>query len=67
MLAVAFLLGEFGGLMQLPQWLIDISPYVHLSQLPGGTFAATAAVVLTGLAAVAVAAGGVLFRERDIG
>ncbi len=66
-LAATFLLAEFGGLMRLPQWLIDLSPYVHLSQLPGGRFAATGAVVMTALGALTVLAGGALFRRRDIG
>jgi ABC-2 type transport system permease protein len=66
-LAVTFLLGEFGPLMNLPQWMIDLSPYVHLSQLPGGSFATTPSVVMTALAVLAVIAGGALFRHRDIG
>ena len=64
---MTFLLGEFGGLMNLPQWMIDLSPYVHLSQLPGGSFAMTPSVVMTALAVLAVIAGGALFRRRDIG
>jgi len=67
LLAVAFLLGEFGALMNLPQWLIDVSPYVHVSQLPGGSFAATPSLVMTFLALLAALAGALAFRRRDVG
>ncbi len=66
-LAVTFLLGEFGPIMRLPQWLIDLSPYTHLSQLPGGSFATGSAVVMTLLALAAVVVGGLAFSRRDIG
>jgi ABC-2 type transport system permease protein len=66
-LAVAVLLAEFGPMMRLPQWLIDVSPYAHLSQLPGGTFATGSAVIMTGLALLAIAAGTTSFRLRDLG
>lgn len=67
LLAVAFLLAEFGPLMKLPQWLTDASPYTHLSQLPGGTFAVGSASVMTGLAVLAAFGGAIAFRRRDIG
>ena len=54
-------------MMTLPQWAIDISPYTHLSQLPGGTFATGAAAVMTLLALGGIAAGAVAFRRRDVG
>lgn len=66
-LAVALVLGEFGPILDLPGWLVGISPLDHLSQLPGGTFAATPALVMTAIA-VALAIGGlVAFRRRDVG
>ena len=65
LLLVGFLLGELGPTMQLPQWLIDLSPYAHLSQLPGGDFAALAAAVMTTLAAALVAAGAMAYQQRD--
>ena len=64
-LLVGFLLGELGPTMQLPQWLVDLSPYAHLSQLPGGDFAAVAALVMTSLAAALVAVGATAYRQRD--
>jgi ABC-2 type transport system permease protein len=64
-LLVGFVLGELGPTMQLPDWLVDVSPFAHLSQLPGGEFAALAAVVMTTAAAALVAGGGALYQQRD--
>ncbi len=66
-LAVTFLLGELGPIMRLPTWLMDLSPYTHLSQLPGGSFATGSAVVMTLLAVACAVVGTVAFTRRDIG
>jgi ABC-2 type transport system permease protein len=66
-LAVTFLLGELGPIMRLPTWLMDLSPYAHLSQLPGGSLATGSAVVMTLLAVAGGVVGAVAFTRRDIG
>ncbi|WP_299443199.1 ABC transporter permease [uncultured Phycicoccus sp.] len=63
---VAFVVGELGPTMQLPGWVVDLSPFTHLSQLPGGSFAATEALALTLLAAALVLAGAVAYDRRDV-
>jgi ABC-2 type transport system permease protein len=64
---VAFLLiGEFGPLFGLDQWVMNLSPYGHVPRLPGGEFAATPVVWLVLLAAGLVAFGLVGFRRRDV-
>ena len=65
-LAVGFLLGEIGPTMNLPQWLVNLSPFAHLSQLPGGALAGTSAVVLLALGAGGVIAGGAAYVRRDL-
>ncbi len=65
LLIVGFVVGELGPSMDLPQWLVDLSPFTHLSQLPGGEFAALAAALMTALAMLLVAAGGFAYRSRD--
>jgi ABC-2 type transport system permease protein len=60
-------LGEFGVLMGLPSWLTAISPFDHLSQLPGGTLAAAPLVGLVVVGAGIVAVGLAGLTRRDIG
>lgn len=61
------LLGEFGSLFSLDQWVMDISPFTHVPRIPGGEFAAAPMLWLTAIAAGLVAAGLVGFRRRDVG
>ncbi|HEX7746376.1 MAG TPA: ABC transporter permease [Micromonosporaceae bacterium] len=64
---VAFLLlGEFGPLFELDQWVMNVSPYAHVPRLPGGDLSATPLVWLAAVAAVLIAAGLTGFRRRDI-
>ncbi|MEV6416883.1 ABC transporter permease [Kribbella sp. NPDC051718] len=61
------LIGQFGPLFDLPQGLMDISPYAHTPRLPGGDFSATPVVVLAAIAAAILLTGATSFRRRDIG
>ncbi|GAA1586336.1 exporter of polyketide antibiotics [Kribbella sancticallisti] len=61
------LLGQFGPVFDLPQRLMDVSPYAHTPRLPGGDFSATPVVALSAIAAVLVITGFTAFRRRDIG
>ncbi len=64
---VAFLLlGEFGPLFELPQSVMNLSPYAHVPRLPGGEFSAVPIVWLAGLAAALVGLGLAGFRRRDV-
>jgi ABC-2 type transport system permease protein len=60
-------LGQLGELLQLPQAVIDLSPYVHVPKMPVDSFAAEPTLLLTGLAAVLLALSWLRFRARDIG
>ena len=57
----------FGELLQLDQWVLDISPFTHIPDLPGGEVSAKPLIWLVGVAAVLTLAGMVGFRRRDIG
>jgi ABC-2 type transport system permease protein len=67
-LFVAFLLiGQLGPIFNLPQGLMDLSPYAHTPRLPGGDFSATPVLALTAIAAALLVAGFTTFRHRDVG
>ena len=65
-LLVAFVVGELGRTMGLPTWLIDASPFAHVSQLPGGAFEPLPALVLVAVAAGLVLAGRAAYLRRDV-
>ncbi|WP_265521743.1 ABC transporter permease [Oerskovia flava] len=65
-LAFGFLIGMFGGLLDLPTWAEGLSPLWHVPQLPGEAFDAGPLVGLSALAVALLAAGFVGFRRRDL-
>lgn len=64
-LAVAFGLGEFGSTVGLPDWLVAISPFAHVPQLPGGDFTATSSIVMCAIAAAITGLALAAYRHRD--
>ncbi|WP_026402597.1 ABC transporter permease [Actinomadura rifamycini] len=56
----------FGGLLRLPGWMTDLSPFGHVPQLPGADLTWTPLAGLTLVAAALVAAGFAGFRRRDL-
>lgn len=65
-LVTFLLLGEFGTLLKLGQWALDLSPFSHLPRLPGSAVHATPLLWLTALGAALITAGVLGFRRRDI-
>ncbi len=64
---VFLLIGQFGEIFNLPQWMINLSPYGHTPRLPGGDFSVAPVLWLTAIAAALTIAGFATFRRRDIG
>jgi ABC-2 type transport system permease protein len=65
---VAFLLIEqLGEILQLDQWVLDLSPFTHVPKLPGGGLAAGSLLALVAVAAAPAGAGLAGLRRRDIG
>ena len=64
--AYAVFFGMFGVLLNLPEWVTDLSPFAHTTALPIAELPLTPLVVLAALAAVLAVAGGTAFRRRDI-
>ncbi|MEU4693073.1 ABC transporter permease [Actinoplanes sp. NPDC023714] len=65
-IAACVLLLLVGPLLEVDQWVLDLSPFTHVPHLPGGVFAASPLVALSGLAVVFGGAGLVALRRRDI-
>jgi ABC-2 type transport system permease protein len=65
-LAVCFVVGYLGGLLDVPDWLYDLSPFSHTPAVPNEPLAAVPLAALTALVAVAAAVGYAGFRRRDV-
>ncbi len=67
-LVVACLVLEaVGGLLDVPGWLLGLSPYTHVPALPVEDGEPVATAVLTAVAVVLLGAGAFGFRTRDFG
>ena len=64
-LAICLALAELGPVVELSQSVIDLSPFAHSPQLPGGDFT-PAPLWLAAIAAALAAAGLAALRRRDI-
>ncbi|WP_420752757.1 ABC transporter permease [Rhodococcus sp. O3] len=60
------LIGQIGPLLNLPQWVMDLSPFVHVPALPAAELRALPLIVLTVVAVLLAAAGVAALRRRDI-
>jgi ABC-2 type transport system permease protein len=65
-LAVVVVLGFFGELLRLPQWVRAVSPFHHLPAVPAESLTLTGPVVLLVVAASLMAVGIGALERRDI-
>jgi ABC-2 type transport system permease protein len=65
-LLVTFMVTEIGPLTTLPEWVIDLSPFTHLSPLPGGSFETVSALGLSVVALALVLFGLAAYERRDV-
>jgi ABC-2 type transport system permease protein len=65
-LAVCVLLAVVGPLLDLPDAVMDLSPFTHSPSLPGGSLDVRALVGMTAIAAALVAGGLAAFVRRDV-
>ena len=60
-------IGFLGELLQLPSWLMDLSPFQHVPAMPAEGFTSVPLIALTIVAAAVVLAGMAAFSRRDAG
>jgi ABC-2 type transport system permease protein len=65
-LAVCFVVAMFGPLLDLPGWVLDVSPFQHIPALPAASMRWLPVVVVAAVAAGLLGAGAAAFRRRDL-
>ncbi|HSJ43426.1 MAG TPA: hypothetical protein VK923_01935 [Euzebyales bacterium] len=65
-LVFAGLLAFFGQLLDVPQWLHDLSPLDHIARVPLEDLTIGPVVILLAIATVATGIGMITFRRRDL-
>ena len=65
-LGACVLLSVLGPLLGLPDWVLGLSPFDHVPQLPADDFSAAPLLALCAVAAALTALGMLAFRRRDL-
>jgi ABC-2 type transport system permease protein len=66
LVVLAFVWQLFGGVLEAPRWLLDLTPFQHVGLVPAQAFRAGAAAAMVGIAAAAMLVGVAIFRRRDL-
>jgi ABC-2 type transport system permease protein len=66
LVAWVFVAAMFGILLDLPQWLLNLSPFQHVPALPAASMAWTPVVALTAVAVALIVAGLAAIDRRDL-
>lgn len=65
-LVLSFVMGQLGALFDLPQWLLNVSPFTHTSLLPAEEVRALPLITLLTVATTLTAVGALALRRRDL-
>jgi ABC-2 type transport system permease protein len=65
-LAASFVLGQLGAILDLPQVVLNLSPFTHVPAVPAQPVRATPIIALAVTAIVLTAAAFVAHRRRDL-
>jgi ABC-2 type transport system permease protein len=65
-LVLAVMLGQFGDLLRLPEWVQDVSPFRHTPAMPLEVFEPVPALAMGALALLGVGVAAVFIERRDI-
>jgi ABC-2 type transport system permease protein len=66
LVAWVFVAAMFGSLLELPQWLLNLSPFQHVPALPAASMSWMPIVILTAAVAVLITAGLAALEHRDL-
>ena len=66
LVVAGYLLPVIGGPLELPDLVIDLSPFHHLAYVPAQPFAAAPAAWMIAIGVVAAVAGVAVFHRRDL-
>jgi ABC-2 type transport system permease protein len=64
--ALCFFIAMFGDLLDVPSWVIDVSPFSHIPDVPATDLTFAPLIGLTLIAAALIATGLAAFRHRDL-
>ena len=64
--AYALVAGMLGEMLDLPQWMMNLSPFQHVPALPAASFEWLPIVALLVVAALTATAGRVALERRDM-
>jgi len=64
--AICFLTAEFGQVLKVPQWLMNISPFSHTPAAPAADVRFQPLLILAAIALGLMVAGMMAFRRRDV-
>jgi ABC-2 type transport system permease protein len=64
--AVSLVMGQLGAILELPQAVLNVSPFTHVPPVPAEPFAWTPVLILVGTAVALAAVGFVVFQRRDL-
>ena len=56
-----------GAVLNLPQWVFDLSPFTHIPKVPGGPFTSVPLIILVAVAVFLTTIGLIGFKNRDFG
>jgi ABC-2 type transport system permease protein len=66
LVSVAFLCQLFASLLDVPRWMLDLSPFRHIGLVPAQSFQAGSAAVMIAIGLVAALAAAWTFQRRDL-
>jgi ABC-2 type transport system permease protein len=62
----SFLIYQLGVLLELPQWVVNISPFTHIPSVPAESLTITPLLILSVISAVLFVLGLAIFKRRDL-